>query len=199
MNQHTIKKKVTLKGVGLHTGKAVKMTFLPAPINYGYKFQRVDLEDQPIINVDANRVCSTNRSTTLKSGEAHVATVEHALSALTGLSIDNVLIEIDGPEVPIMDGSAAAFVKVLAKAGKEEQAAAREYFIVEEPISFKDKKTGTEFLALPADDFQVTAMVDFNSEVLGQQYASLKNIADYKKEIAPCRTFVFLHDLEHLL
>jgi len=199
MNQHTIKKKVTLKGVGLHTGKAVKMTFLPAPINHGYKFKRVDLEDQPIINVDANKVCSTNRSTTLKSGEAHVATVEHALSALAGLCIDNVLIEIDGPEVPIMDGSAAEFVKVLAKAGKEEQEAAREYFIVEEPISFKDEETGTEFLALPADDFQVTAMVDFNSEVLGQQYASLDNIEDYKKEIAPCRTFVFLHDLEHLL
>jgi len=199
MNQHTIKKKVTLKGVGLHTGKAVKMTFLPAPINHGYKFQRVDLEDQPIINVDANKVCSTNRSTTLKSGEAHVSTVEHALSALAGLSIDNVLIEIDGPEVPIMDGSAAEFVKVLAKAGKEEQAAAREYFIVEEPISFKDEETGTEFLALPADDFQVTAMVDFDSEVLGQQYASLLKMEDYQKEIAPCRTFVFLHDLENLL
>ncbi|MEL6925062.1 MAG: bifunctional UDP-3-O-[3-hydroxymyristoyl] N-acetylglucosamine deacetylase/3-hydroxyacyl-ACP dehydratase [Bacteroidota bacterium] len=199
MNQHTIKKKVSVKGVGLHTGKAVKITFHPAPVNHGYKFQRVDLESKPIISADANKVVSTNRGTTLQSGDIQINTVEHALSALAGMAIDNVLIEIDGPEVPIMDGSASAFVKILAKAGKEEQDAPREYFEVEEPISYVDEATGAEIMALPAEAFQVTTMVDFNSKVVGQQYAYLSDLSDYEKEIAPSRTFVFLHELEGLL
>lgn len=198
MKQQTIQKPVTLKGVGLHTGKVVSLTFNPAPVNYGYKFQRIDLEDQPLVNADVNRVISTNRGTTLREGNAQVATVEHALSALSGLQIDNILIEIDGPEVPILDGSAAGFVAALQKAGIQEQDADREYFEVETPISFRDEVTGTELLALPADHFEVTTMIDFNSPVLGQQYASIKNLNDYAQEIAPCRTFVFLHELEHL-
>ena len=199
MKQATIKKSVSIKGVGLHTGKPVKMTFKPAPVNHGYKFKRLDLENEPIIAADVNRVISTNRGTTLKSGDAQVSTVEHVLSALAGMSIDNVLIEIDGPEVPIMDGSAMPFVKKLQTAKREEQDADRDYFEVTEPISYKDEITGTELLALPADDFQVTTMIDFNSPVLGHQYASLDSMEDYKKQIAPCRTFVFLRELEQLL
>ncbi len=199
MKQHTIKKAVTVKGVGLHTGKSVSMTFKPAPINHGYKFQRIDLENTPVVAADVNKVVSTNRGTTIKSGEAQVSTVEHALSALAGLSIDNVLIEIDGPESPIMDGSAKEFIKKLEKAGLEEQDADRIYFEVTEPISFVDEATGSELLALPADDFSITTMIDFDSPILGHQYASLNSMDEFKTEIASCRTFVFLHELETLL
>ncbi len=199
LKQKTIKAPITVKGVGLHTGKIVKMTFQPASVNHGYKFQRVDLVDQPIINADANRVVSTNRGTTLRSGEAQISTVEHVLAALVGSSVDNVLIEVDGPEIPIMDGSAIQFIKAIEKVGLEEQDAEREYFEITTPIAYKDEITGTELLALPSEKFEVTTMIDFNSPVLGQQYAALSSIDDFKKEIAPCRTFVFLHELEQLL
>ena len=199
MKQTTIKKAATVKGVGLHTGRKVTMTFRPAPVNHGHKFKRVDLEDEPVIAADVNRVSSTNRGTTLKLGEAQISTVEHTLSVLTGLQIDNVLIEIDGPEAPIMDGSGLDFVKKLSRAGIEEQDKEREYFVIEEPISYKDETTGAELMALPAEGFHITTLIDFNSTVLGHQYASLESLKDYKKEIAPCRTFVFLHELEQLL
>jgi len=199
MKQHTIKKPVTVKGIGLHTGKDVTLTFNPAEPNTGYKFQRVDLEDTPIIPADVKKVVSTNRGTTIRSGEAQVSTVEHVLSALRGLSIDNVLIEIDGPEVPILDGSGKLFVESLQKAGIKEQDQDVDYFEVLEPIHYKDEVTGTEMLALPAEDFKVTTMIDFDSNVLGHQYASLEAIEDYATEIAPCRTFVFLHELDQLL
>ena len=176
MKQHTIRKPITVKGVGLHTGKAVTMTFKPAPVNHGLKFQRIDLDTTPVISADVNKVYSTNRGTTLKSGEAQVGTVEHTLSALMGMNIDNVLIEIDGPETPIMDGSAMAFVAGIQKVGLEEQNANREYFEVMEPISYRDEITGTELLALPSEEFQVTTMIDFDSPVLGHQYASLDNV-----------------------
>lgn len=198
MNQHTIKESVSIKGVGLHTGKEVNMTFRPAPVNHGYKFQRVDLEDKPILRAEVNQVTSTNRGTTISKGDLQVNTVEHVLSALLGLSIDNILVEIDGPEVPIMDGSASSFVKALESSGLEEQDAEREYFEVLEPISYIDPDTGSEIMALPSEDFQVTTLIDFNSEILGQQYASLHDINDFSKEIAPCRTFVFLHELNGL-
>ncbi len=198
MKQHTIKQPVSVKGIGLHSGKEVTLTFQPAPINHGYKFQRIDLEDQPLINADVNRVISTNRGTTIQESGAQVSTVEHVLSALCGLQIDNILMQIDGPEVPILDGSATEFVKALQEAEPEEQDADREFFEVEKPISFRDEVTGTELLALPAGHFEVTTMIDFNSPVLGQQYASLTDIEAYPEQIAPCRTFVFLHELEHL-
>jgi len=182
-----------------HTGKAVKMTFKPAPVNHGYKFQRIDLDEAPVISADVNKVISTNRGTTLGTEKVQIGTVEHVLSALRGMDLDNVLIEIDGPESPIMDGSAATFVKGIAKAGIVEQEAKREYFEVTEPIAYRDEITGTELLALPADNYQVTTMIDFNSQVLGHQYASMESFDDYQKSIAPCRTFVFLHELEHLL
>lgn len=199
MKQHTIKQAVSLSGVGLHTGAKVTATLRAAPENHGFRFKRIDLEDQPIIKADVARVSSTNRSTTIQKGDAQVSTVEHVLSALIGSGLDNVLIEIDGPEMPIMDGSAQPFVAAIAQAGVEEQNEDRIYFEVEEPISYKDEKTGTELLAIPSEDFQVTTMIDFNSKTLGQQYAFLDDINKYTKEIAPCRTFVFLHELEFLL
>lgn len=199
MKQCTIKDEVLVEGIGLHTGRLVKMVFKSAPVDYGYKFQRIDIEGAPIIAADANKVVSTNRGTTLKSDEAQVSTIEHVLSALVGLGIDNVLIEIDGPEVPIMDGSAVPFINALEKAGMEEQSAEREYFEITEPISYKDEVTGTELLALPADEFSVTAMIDFSSSVLNHQYAQIERLSQYKTDIAPCRTFVFLHELEQLL
>ena len=199
MKQHTIKKSVTVSGVGLHTGKPVTMTFKPAPANHGFKFQRIDLEEKPVISADVNKVVSTNRGTTIKSGDAIVSTVEHTLSALAGMEIDNVLIEIDGPEAPIMDGSAIDFVKKLEKAGLEELDEERQYFEITDPISFKDEETGTELLALPSKKFEITTMIDFNSDFLGHQYASLDKIQDFKKEIAASRTFVFLHELEKLI
>lgn len=196
--QYTIKKSVSVSGVGLHTGKTVTLTFKPAPANHGWKFQRIDLDDQPVINADVNRVVSTQRGTTIQVGKAQVNTVEHVLSALAGLKIDNVLIELDGPETPIMDGSAVPFVKALREAGAEEQEEAREIFEIEEPIIYHDEATGSEMMALPSDTFEVTTLIDFNSPVLGQQFASLKSLDTYEQEIAPCRTFVFLHELEYL-
>ncbi|HRG67847.1 MAG: bifunctional UDP-3-O-[3-hydroxymyristoyl] N-acetylglucosamine deacetylase/3-hydroxyacyl-ACP dehydratase [Saprospiraceae bacterium] len=199
MNQRTIVSDVFIEGVGLHTGSFVTMKFKPAPENYGIRFQRMDLPDQPIIAADVSKVVSTNRGTTLQEGVAQVWTVEHVLSALAGLEIDNVLIELDGPEIPIKDGSAMDFVNILIGSGIVEQNAEREYFKIIEPISFEDETTGAEFLALPSEKLEITTMIDFNSKTLAPQYASLEHIEDYKTEIAPCRTFVFLHELEALL
>ena len=198
MNQRTIATSVSISGVGLHTGKEVNLLFKPAPTGHGVKFKRVDLADQPLMNVDVNRVVSTERSTTLGSGEAQVSTIEHLLSALSGLQIDNIVIEIDGGEVPILDGSASPYVSRLLEAGVEEQDTPRDYFIVEEPITYRDEATGSEIVALPYDGFEVVSMIDFDSPVLGQQYATLRGYEDYAEEIAPCRTFVFLHELEAL-
>ncbi|MEI6407999.1 MAG: bifunctional UDP-3-O-[3-hydroxymyristoyl] N-acetylglucosamine deacetylase/3-hydroxyacyl-ACP dehydratase [Bacteroidota bacterium] len=199
MKQSTIQKSVSVHGVGLHTGKTVTLTFKPAPANHGYRFQRIDLPEQPIIPADVKMVISTNRGTTLKSGEAQVSTVEHVLSALTGMAIDNVLLEIDGPEMPIMDGTSMPFVTAILEAGRTALELDRDYFVVTEPISYKDEVTGTELLALPSDNFEATVMIDFSSKVLGPQFASLHHMADYVNEIAPCRTFVFVHELEKLL
>ncbi|HMQ50010.1 MAG TPA: bifunctional UDP-3-O-[3-hydroxymyristoyl] N-acetylglucosamine deacetylase/3-hydroxyacyl-ACP dehydratase [Saprospiraceae bacterium] len=196
--QRTIQHSVTIEGVGLHTGVSVILTFKPAPVNHGYKFCRVDLEDHPILSADVSRVVSTQRGTTIQVDDAQISTIEHVLSALSGLGIDNVLMELDGPEIPILDGSASPFIKVLREAGIENQEEEREFFIVEEPIAYKDDISGSEIIALPYDGFEVTAMIDFNSDVLGQQYASFNMDSDYEREIAPCRTFVFLHELEYL-
>ncbi len=197
-NQRTIARSFSLNGVGLHSGAQVKLTFKPAPAGHGVKFQRIDLEGQPIINVDVNRVVSTDRSTTIGTKDAMVSTVEHLLSAVSGLQIDNLLVELDGREIPILDGSASPFVAPLLEAGVEEQDAPRNYFIVEEPITYRDEETGSEIVALPYDGFEVVSMIDFDSPVLGQQYATLRGYEDYASEIAPCRTFVFLHELEAL-
>ena len=156
MKQCTIKTPVSVQGVGLHTGKSVTLTFKPAAANHGYRFQRIDLPEQPVIPADVKLVISTNRSTTLKSGEVQVSTIEHVLSALTGMSIDNVLLEIDGPEMPIMDGTSMPFVLALQTAGRIELDIDRDYFVVTEPVAYKDEVTGTELLALPSENFEAT-------------------------------------------
>jgi len=199
MLQRTIKSKITLKGIGLHTGKTVEMSFLPASENHGIKFQRVDTPEKVVIPADISRVVSTNRGTAISSGEITVHTVEHALAALTGMGIDNVLIEIDGPEVPILDGSSKPFVQAIAEVGMVEQSEERDYFVITEPISYKDEATGSEMIALPSDNFEITTLIDFGSPILGQQFAKLENIQDFQKDISGCRTFVFLHEVEKLL
>ena len=198
IKQHTIQKSVQISGVGLHTGVPANMTFLPAKPNHGIKFQRIDLEGQPIVDADVDNVVDISRGTTIEQGDARVNTVEHTLSALVGLQIDNVLIQLDGPEPPIMDGSSIEFVKVLEEAGLEEQNALRNFFEVEESIWYRDKPNNIEIAALPLDDYRVTVMVDYNSPVLGSQHATLTDIGQYSKEIAACRTFCFLHELEML-
>jgi len=198
VKQHTIKKQVTLSGVGLHTGIVANMTFLPASPNHGYKFQRMDLEGQPIIDADVDNVVDVSRGTTLEQGGARVFTVEHVLAALVGMEIDNVLIQLNGPEPPILDGSSIQFINILDDAGLEEQNALRRFFEVPESIHYKDSAREVEMAALPLDDFRVTVMVDYNSPVLGSQHASITDISQFRQEIASCRTFCFLHELEML-
>lgn len=197
--QRTIAKEIELKGVGLHTGKNVTMKFVPAQENHGYAFKRVDLEGAPIIEADANYVINTQRGTNLEKHGVKIQTSEHVLAALVGLEIDNVLIELDAPEPPIMDGSSKFFVEALEKAGIVEQQADREEYIVKEVISYKDEATGSEITIIPAEEYKVTTMVDFGTKVLGTQNATLERLSDFKKEIADARTFSFLHELEMLL
>ncbi|HSZ26040.1 MAG TPA: bifunctional UDP-3-O-[3-hydroxymyristoyl] N-acetylglucosamine deacetylase/3-hydroxyacyl-ACP dehydratase [Cytophagaceae bacterium] len=196
--QQTIKKSVTLSGVGLHTGVKVNMTFVPAPINHGIVFQRTDLANQPKVEADVDYVVDLSRGTTIEKNGARVNTVEHTLAALVGLQIDNILIQLDGPEPPIMDGSSKPFVEVLEAVGMEEQNALRNFYEIPHSIFYKDEENQIEIAALPLDDYRVTVMVDYNSPVLGSQHASLTNITQFSKEIAACRTFCFLHELEML-
>ncbi len=198
MKQCTLAMDCVFKGIGLHTGKLATMTVKPAPVNHGYRFQRVDLLESPVLAADVNKVISTNRGTTIKSGDVQVSTVEHILSALAGLGIDNALIEIDGPEVPIMDGSSKEFVESFSKIGVQIQEIDKEYLELLEPVAFKDELSGTELIAVPSDKFEVTAMIDFKSPILGQQFANLNDLSEYETEIAPCRTFVFLREIEKL-
>ncbi len=199
VKQKTIKNEISLTGVGLHTGKEVTMTFKPAPINNGFTFVRVDLQGQPIIEADANYVVNTQRGTNLEKLGVKIQTPEHVLAAVVGCDLDNIIIELDASELPIMDGSSKYFVEAIEKAGIEEQDAQRNVYVVKEVISFTDEATGSEILVMPSDDYQVTTMVDFGTKVLGTQNATLKSIADFKTEIASSRTFSFLHELESLL
>lgn len=198
-NQRTIAKEVVLKGVGLHTGKNVTMTFKPAPVNHGYAFIRIDLEGSPVIEADANYVINTQRGTNLEKRGVKIQTSEHVLAALVGLEIDNVIIELDASEPPIMDGSSKYFVEALEEAGILEQDAEREEYIVKDVISYTDEESGSEITIIPADEYQVTTMVDFGTKVLGTQNATLKHLSDFKDEISNARTFSFLHELEMLL
>ena len=199
VKQKTIQNEISLTGVGLHTGKEVKMTFKPAPVNNGYTFVRVDLEGSPIIEADANYVVNTQRGTNLEKLGVKIQTSEHVLAAFVGCDVDNVIIELNESEPPIMDGSSKYFVEAIEKAGVTEQEAERNYYIVKEVISFMDEVTGSEILLMPAEEYQVTAMVDFGTKVLGTQNATMKNISEFKSEIADARTFSFLHELETLL
>jgi len=197
--QTTIKNPFTMSGVGLHTGMPVNLTFNPAPENHGYVFQRIDIEGKPTIKADCDLVVDTSRGTTLEQNGARVSTVEHVLAALTGLEIDNVLMELDGPEMPIMDGSSIEFVNQLLAVGIQIQKAEREYFEITENITFRDENNQVEMVAMPLNDYRLTVMVDYNSPVLGSQHASITTLSEFKDQIASCRTFCFLHELEMLV
>jgi UDP-3-O-[3-hydroxymyristoyl] N-acetylglucosamine deacetylase/3-hydroxyacyl-[acyl-carrier-protein] dehydratase len=199
LKQTTIKKPVTVSGVGLHTGVIVNLTFKPAPENHWSKFKRIDLPNQPVIDVDADNVVDTSRGTTLQQNGGKISTTEHALAALVGLQIDNVLIEVDGPEVPIMDGSSRPFIEALLEAGIEIQEASRDIYVLQENITFEEPSRKVEMLAVPSPDYRITVMVDYNSPVLGTQHAQLHHLDEFKDDISQCRTFVFLHELEALV
>ena len=197
--QTTISKSTSLKGVGLHTGKNVTLKFLPAGANFGYAFKRVDLEGEPIIKADASLVTSTQRGTCLEKNGVSIQTCEHVLAALVGLEIDNVIIELDSSEPPIMDGSSKFFIEALEKAGIKELDNFREVYVVKDVISYTDEDTGSEITIIPSEEYQVTTMVDFGTKVLGTQNANLTKLSNFKNEISNSRTFSFLHELEMLL
>ena len=199
VKQKTIKSEISLTGVGLHTGKEVKMTFKPAPANNGFTFVRVDLEGQPVIEADANYVVNTQRGTNLEKLGVQIQTPEHVLAALTGCDLDNVIIELNASELPIMDGSSKYFVEAIEKAGVEEQDAKRNVYVVKEVISFTDEATGSEILVMPSDSYCITTMVDFGTKILGTQNATMKSLSEFKDEFSDSRTFSFLHELEALL
>jgi UDP-3-O-[3-hydroxymyristoyl] N-acetylglucosamine deacetylase/3-hydroxyacyl-[acyl-carrier-protein] dehydratase len=199
VKQKTIKSEISLTGVGLHTGKEVKMTFKPAPANNGFTFIRVDLEGQPVIEADANYVVNTQRGTNLEKLGVQIQTPEHVLAALTGCDLDNVIIELNASELPIMDGSSKYFVEAIEEAGIEEQEAKRNVYVVKEVISFTDEATGSEILVMPSDSYCITTMVDFGTKILGTQNATMKSLSEFKEEFSDSRTFSFLHELEALL
>jgi len=197
--QHTIQNSIKISGTGLHTGVLVEMTLNPANPGFGYQFQRTDLPSQPIIKADCDLVTDISRGTTLQVGDAKISTVEHILAALVGLGVDNCLIQVNGPEIPIIDGSSSPFIEIIEKAGVVEQDAAKAWYSIDENIFHYDDAKRVEMVALPALDYQITTLIDFNSPVLGTQHAALRTIKEFKSEIAPCRTFCFLHELEALL
>ncbi len=199
VKQKTLANSFKIEGKGLHTGVDVVMNFLPAPENHGFKFKRTDLPNQPVIDADVDLVIDTSRGTLLEKDGARIGTIEHALAALVGMDLDNVLIEVDNEEAPIMDGSSRYFTEAVEKAGVVEQNAERDYFEIKEKIQMYDEKSGSEIIALPDDDYRLNIMISFKSSVLNNQYATLESITGFKDEIANCRTFVFLHELEFLL
>ena len=197
--QRTIKKAVSVKGTGLHTGNDVTLTFNPAPAGHGLKFRRVDIEEQPIIEADVAYVVDTSRGTSLQKNGADINTCEHVLAAVRGMHIDNLMIDLTQSEPPIMDGSSKSFVEALMEAGYVEQEAEREYIEIDSNIIFRDEENKVELIAIPSDTFKVSVMINFETRVLGTQYAVLEDINNFKEEIANSRTFVFLHELEYLL
>ena len=199
LKQKTLKGSFSLFGKGLHTGLSITVTFNPAPENTGYKIQRIDLENAPIIDAVAENVAETTRGTVLAKGDARVSTVEHGMSALYALGIDNCLIQVKGPEFPILDGSAIPYVKKIEEIGMVEQNAPKDYYIIRHKIEVKDEASGSCITILPDEDFSITAMCSFQSKFISSQFATLDNMQDYAKEIAPARTFVFVRDIVPLL
>ena len=197
--QTTLAKPIKLNGKGLHTGYEVEIQFKPAPENHGYKFQRVDLKEKPIVKAIVENVVDTSRGTTIEEKGIKIHTIEHVMAALNGMGIDNVLIELNGPETPIMDGSSRVYVEEFEKAGVEELDEDRNYYEIKEKTIFKDEENQIELIAYPDEDLSVNVLIDYNSKVLGHQYASYGPGMDFKKEVAPSRTFVFFHELEFLL
>jgi UDP-3-O-[3-hydroxymyristoyl] N-acetylglucosamine deacetylase / 3-hydroxyacyl-[acyl-carrier-protein] dehydratase len=196
--QRTIAKPVSLKGTGLHSGVEVEVTINPAPENHGYQFKRTDVEGAPVIRALAEHVKITERSTTIVDKGASITTVEHLLAALYGLGVDNALMEINGPEVPIIDGSAKPFVSAILSAGIVEQEADRHVYYIKEKVEYRDEAKGIEIIAYPDDDLYIDVHIDYNSKFLGQQYASMKSMSEFETGFSACRTFVFLHELEYL-
>ena len=197
--QTTLGGSFSLFGKGLHTGLSLTVTFNPAPENYGYKIQRIDLEGQPIVDAVAENVVETNRGTVVQSGEARISTIEHGMSALYALGIDNCLIQVNGPEFPILDGAADAYVKKIMSVGIVKQNAPKDYYIIRKKIEVRDEENGSIITILPDEDFSITTMCSFNSKFISSQFATLDNISNYATEIAPARTFVFVRDVVPLL
>jgi UDP-3-O-[3-hydroxymyristoyl] N-acetylglucosamine deacetylase / 3-hydroxyacyl-[acyl-carrier-protein] dehydratase len=198
-NQQTLKGPVTLQGVGLHTGEKVTMTMKPANPGYGIRFQRVDLPDRPVVKADVDFVVDTSRGTTIEYNGARVSTLEHTMAALVGMGVDNLLIELDGPEVPILDGSSKQFIEAIESVGILEQEAKRIVYSIDSNIHYYDPVKNVDMLAVPSTEYVITTLIDFNSPVLGTQHASMKHLSEFRNEIGPCRTFCFLHELEYLL
>lgn len=199
MKQLTLNQSFKVQGKGLHTGLHINAEFCPAPVNHGYKIQRVDLPDQPVINVLAENVVESNRGTVVAGGGAQVSTIEHAMAALYALGIDNVLIKVDAPEIPILDGSSMPYVEAIEQAGIAEQDDDKDFYVVKRKIEVVDEATGSKIMVLPDDEFSVEVKINFDSPVLQNQYASLEHVADFKRDIANSRTFVFLREIEPLL
>lgn len=196
--QRTINEEGNLEGIGLHTGKKSKLKFVPAVINHGIKFQRIDLDGMPIIDADVNNVIAVERGTTIKQNDATISTVEHLLAAIVGLQIDNILIQIDGEEIPILDGSSKYFIECLEKCGLKTQDAARKYIEISKKITYNDEENNVEISIYPHNDYRITSMVDYNSEILGSQHYTLNQISNFKKDVSDARTFCFLHEIEDL-
>ncbi|HUX56042.1 MAG TPA: bifunctional UDP-3-O-[3-hydroxymyristoyl] N-acetylglucosamine deacetylase/3-hydroxyacyl-ACP dehydratase [Bacteroidales bacterium] len=196
--QRTLAKEISMTGNGLHTGIKVTMTFKPAPVNHGYKFCRVDLPGKPIIDALAEHVTETSRGTTLVHNNVSVSTIEHVLASFHGLRVDNAMIELDGTEAPIMGGAASMFVEAIKNAGIIEQTEDRNYFVVKQKITFSDEEHGVDLIVYPDDHFSINVLIDYNSKILGNQYAILDSIEDFEAEISRSRTFVFFHELEPL-
>jgi UDP-3-O-[3-hydroxymyristoyl] N-acetylglucosamine deacetylase / 3-hydroxyacyl-[acyl-carrier-protein] dehydratase len=197
--QCTLAAPVAISGVGIHTGQNVEMLLKPAEPNTGIVFKRVDLPGSPVVKADVDNVIDTMRSTTIEANGARVSTIEHLLAALVGNSVDNVEIEINGDEVPILDGSAEPFVEAIQKTGTQQQQAPKVYYTLQHNISFSDEAKKVEMVALPYDGFRINTLIDFNSQVLGTQHASIRHVSEFNDAIAPCRTFCFFHELEYLV
>lgn len=199
MKQLTLKDTFSVEGKGLHTGLTIKAEFCPAPENHGYKIQRVDLEGQPVVDAVAENIVDTNRGTVIGRGEVTISTIEHAMAALYAAGVDNVLIKVDGPEMPILDGSANAFSNDIEKVGLVEQKVDKEYLIIKNKIEVVDEETGSKIIVLPDEEFTIDVKINYDSPVLHNQYATLEHLADFNKEIASARTFVFVREIEGLL
>ncbi|MCY7423256.1 MAG: bifunctional UDP-3-O-[3-hydroxymyristoyl] N-acetylglucosamine deacetylase/3-hydroxyacyl-ACP dehydratase [Chitinophagaceae bacterium] len=197
--QHTIKQPISISGAGIHTGQSVTINILPADVNAGIVFKRVDLPGKPTVKADVDYVVETNRSTTLEHNGARVSTIEHLMAAMVGMQVDNALIEINGEEVPILDGSSQPFVEAFEKVGVLQQDAEKIYYTIEHNITFVDEEKKVEMVALPYSEYRINTLIDFNSPVLGTQHAAIKNISEFKEQVASCRTFCFFHELEWLI
>ena len=197
--QHTLASEISISGVGIHTGQTVEITLKPAEANTGIVFKRIDLKGQPTVKADVDNVVETTRSTTIEANGARIGTIEHLMAALVGNKVDNALIEINAEEVPILDGSSEPFIETIQKAGVQKQEAQKIYYTLQHNISFIDEVKKVEMVALPSQEYRINTLIDFNSPVLGTQHADLKNISQFNKEIAPCRTFCFFHELEYLI